>query len=468
MKKVIWIGWLVLTVVVAGVFAYKMLVDTNKQDFLIGEASHGHYQIEMACTACHTEPFGGKEMLQNACLDCHKSELDEAHDSHPKKKFNDPRNADRLQVLDARYCITCHTEHQEEQTRSMGLTLPEDYCFHCHVDIGEERESHRDLAFDSCASAGCHNYHDNRALYEKFLVENAGGHWLGEIARIAPASAAAHFAPRTNKTNSAEFETRQQQHPEISGEWSASSHGAAGISCGGCHGLAIAVGDTAAEHEPEWLEKPGLEQCQSCHKNEVETYLAGKHGMRLQQGLPAMTSKQARLPFQESTGNVQHGCTTCHGAHSFDTRAAAVDACLDCHADDHSLAFRNSPHGRLHEQAMAGEIARETAVTCATCHMPRQSLEENGTEVVVKPATAPATAAVKNASLTDEVFTVNHNQNLNLRPNEKMIRPVCLQCHNLEFSIDALADPALIKNNFSGSPAIHVPSVDWATSRVEE
>ena len=54
-----------------------------------------------------------------------------------------------------------------------------DFCVACHSegdqDVRWDRPSHADLAFDTCASAGCHNYHDNRALYEDFLVEHAGG-----------------------------------------------------------------------------------------------------------------------------------------------------------------------------------------------------------------------------------------------------------------------------------------------------
>ena len=46
-----------------------------------------------------------------------------------------------------------------------------------------------------------------------------------------------------------------------------------------------------------------------------------------------------------------------------------------------------------------------------------------------------------------------------------MVRPVCMQCHGYEFSIDALADDALIKNNFNGQPAVHIESADWAISR---
>jgi hypothetical protein len=40
-----------------------------------------------------------------------------------------------------------------------------------------------------------------------------------------------------------------------------------------------------------------------------------------------------------------------------------------------------------------------------------------------------------------------------------------MQCHNLEFSIDALADKALIENNFSHPPTEHIPSIDWALKR---
>lgn len=43
-----------------------------------------------------------------------------------------------------------------------------------------------------------------------------------------------------------------------------------------------------------------------------------------------------------------------------------------------------------------------------------------------------------------------------------MIRPVCVSCHGLAFSIDALADPALIARNFTGRPQGHVESIAMA------
>ena len=185
MKKIIWSLWGLISVALASYFVYTLTLSEDKSAFLVGETTYGHYQIEMACSSCHTDAFGGPEVLQNACTNCHAQELKDAHDSHPRKKFTDPRDAYRLEKIDGRYCISCHTEHQSEQTHEMGLTIPKDYCAHCHEDIANERESHQGLEFDSCASSGCHNYHDNRALYESFLVKNSNAPWLSELANIA-------------------------------------------------------------------------------------------------------------------------------------------------------------------------------------------------------------------------------------------------------------------------------------------
>ena len=200
-----------------------MFLADNKSQFLIGEATHGHHQIELACESCHTSAFGGTEVLQEACLNCHKDDLNESQDSHPAKKFNDPRNADLLAILDARYCISCHTEHQKEQTREMGVTLPENYCYHCHTEIGEERESHKGLAFDSCATSGCHNYHDNRALYESFLLKHNGEKWLKDSFAIPVANSASLYAKKQSMVE--DHAEKMLEYPDISAEYLASAHG---------------------------------------------------------------------------------------------------------------------------------------------------------------------------------------------------------------------------------------------------
>ncbi len=454
MKKITWSLWIFLTLAIGSYFAYTLLIKEDKSQLLIGETSHGHYQIELACSSCHTEAFGGEEVIQNACVNCHAEELEQAHDSHPKKKFTDPREAYRLEIIDARYCISCHTEHQEEQTHAMGVTLPDDYCYHCHKEISDERESHKDLAFDSCASAGCHNFHDNRALYESFLVQHANKPWLDDIARIsAPSNAALSKAQNPVIKNESIDQQYSVSHPEITQHWSATSHAQAGVSCSGCH---------TTENNSEWIERPALQQCQQCHQQEAEGFLASKHGMRLspklETQLPAVRPMDSPMDFKHSSLNAQHGCNSCHAAHEFNTQFAATEACLTCHNDEHSLAFKNSPHGKLWQSASLGDIDPENAVSCATCHLPRVADQNTGIKIVNKNN--------KEGNSEREInVRVEHNQNFYLRPNEKMIRPVCMQCHSLEFSIDALADETLIKNNFSGKLSKHIPSIDWALKR---
>lgn len=64
MKKLLWIVWLVITVAVAGFYGYKMTLDGDKSELLIGDATHGHFQIELACESCHASPFGEKKCFK--------------------------------------------------------------------------------------------------------------------------------------------------------------------------------------------------------------------------------------------------------------------------------------------------------------------------------------------------------------------------------------------------------------------
>lgn len=448
MKKLYWLLWIILTGVIAGFYLNTLFFSEDKSELLIGEASHGHYQIELACSSCHVDGFGGQEALQQACVNCHGDELKVARDSHPKKKFTDPRNANLIEVLDARYCVSCHNEHQREQTQTMGLTVPGDYCFHCHEDVGKNRDSHKELPFDSCASSGCHNFHDNRALYEDFLVANAGAPWLSVVTELAEPNSANKKTKIQVKNYQHLFSERRAEHPVIEQQWLTSGHGKAGIECESCH----------SEELGDWLEKPNLAQCESCHQSEAQGFLAGKHGMRLAAGLSPLAPHMSALPFKSDTQQVEHGCTTCHGAHSLDTKIAAMESCLGCHDDNHSRAYKNSPHGLLTERALAEEIPWGQAVTCATCHMPRViDGQENSSLNINEVASSKGAAEIR----------VQHNQSDMLRPNEKMIRPVCMSCHSLEFSIDALADEELIQNNFKGKPQSHIPSIDWAIKRAK-
>jgi hypothetical protein len=60
---------------------------------------------------------------------------------------------------------------------------------------------------------------------------------------------------------------------------------------------------------------------------------------------------------------------------------------------------------------------------------------------------------------------VEHDQNANLRPTTRMIRSVCASCHGVGYAIDALADGALVAENFDREPGVHVGSIDMVAAR---
>ncbi|MFG0289530.1 MAG: cytochrome c3 family protein [Rhodopirellula sp. JB044] len=451
--KRLWLWFLGINVALVGVILYSAMAPgaLTKTMLLPGETSHGHYQIEMRCDVCHTEGSGIRE---DACLDCHAEELRLAKDTHPASKFNDPTNAEMLATLDAQNCLTCHREHVQEQTLEMGLTMPSDYCYHCHQETLESRPSHANFAFDSCATAGCHNYHDNRALYENFLNKHAGEEdFLAEmVGLVRPSKAPTSAKPNENAGEmtaelTADAPETFPSDPVILDEWASTAHAAAGVNCSGCHAsLPVSDANTpdqTAQTEPTWDAAVSHETCGRCHEQQLETFLQGHHGMRLAQDLTPMTPAQARLPMHVDAAHRELDCNACHSGHRFDTAFASVDACLQCHNDDHSNAFLQTSHFQAWQSELAGDSPQGSGVTCATCHMPR--LEDDDGEVWVQ-----------------------HNQNANLRPNEKMIREVCMHCHGLAFSIDALADRELIQQCFGSSPSKHVESVDLAQSWFEE
>lgn len=415
---------------------------TDASVYLPGKSTNGHYQIELDCNACHTPMMGVKEQ---ACLNCHGADLEEIDDSHPKSKFTDPRKADQLKKIDARKCITCHIEHREHRTHAMGLTIPEDYCFHCHEEIGEERASHKNYPFNSCATAGCHNFHDNSALYEDFLAKH-----LDEPDFKADAFLASrNLDERLLKSEIAQFlnpEANQKADapsqelalpPDEHENWFTTAHAKAGLNCSGCHEQESESGVS------KWSQSVSFETCQTCHEPETTGWLKGKHGMRLAQDLSPMKPSMARLPMKANAAHQTLNCNSCHAAHDFDTTYAAAEACIQCHDDEHSTNYFSSPHFALWQEQQADATSKSIGVSCATCHLPR--IESSTTGVFVQ-----------------------HNQNWNLEPNEKMIRSACLHCHGLGFAIDALADPDLIKSNFQGLPARHIESLDLVKKRTTE
>ncbi|MCW0220306.1 MAG: hypothetical protein OJI67_18410, partial [Prosthecobacter sp.] len=161
------------------------------------------------------------------------------------------------------------------------------------------------------------------------------------------------------------------------------------------------------------------------------------------QGLPPMQPELARLPMKPEAAHHTLTCNSCHSPHDSNTRQAAVESCLQCHNDNHSLAYKDSRHYQLWLAELSGTAPAGTGVSCATCHMPRETHTRGGITTV----------------------SVQHNQSLNLRPAEKMIRSVCITCHGLGFTLDSLADPQLGRRNFDGPPEHHNESIEMVLRR---
>ncbi len=483
-KAILWILYALATAVAVGVVAMWMVVGGDRGMLPVGATTDAHHQIDMACETCHAAPAfadaaTARKAMNETCRNCHEDELRAADDSHSRKKFRDPRMAVYQSRLDARLCTTCHVEHRPEITRAGAVTIAMDFCAACHAegdqDVRKARPSHADLTFDTCASAGCHNYHDNRALYEDFLARNVGQPWLAPAPTHEPS--ARHRARRplgeaAIGRSGAVAPAAALADPTALDHWAGSGHAAAGVNCAGCHAPTAAPGASRAEVEARWTGMPDTGVCKDCHAAQAKTFARSRHGMRghpliaaprdperrleaigLGGGLgkavavwfadpprpPRMTVAEARLPMRADAAHESLDCDTCHQPHAVDIEQAAVEACASCHDDRHTRAYFGGAHHALWRAELAGEVPPGAGVSCATCHMVK--IERRG-----------------------EIVT-SHNQNDNLRPNEKMIRSVCLDCHGLGFAIDALADADLVAGNFDGIPAIHVESIEWAARR---
>ena len=278
-----------------------------KQHFALpGKTTHGHYQIELDCTACHDAQGGFDPM---SCNRCHADELE--HDSHPAKKFKDPRNADMVADFNAMDCVTCHKEHVPHQTTEMAVTVAGDFCFRCHEDIAEERPTHAGISFTTCSDAGCHNYHDNTALYYEFLLKHkdASPHLGTDHAQrvLRPADALYAKMSASLPSLNAEQADAPMDLPNRSAavrEWLGTPHALNGVNCTDCH----------QTEKEAWIAKPSPQQCATCHDYEVSGWQAGMHGMRTAQGLSPMTPGMAE--YHRMHANSAHAalsCVSCHG-----------------------------------------------------------------------------------------------------------------------------------------------------------
>ncbi|MBP0000738.1 MAG: cytochrome c3 family protein [Cyanobacteria bacterium SID2] len=211
--------------------------------------------------------------------------------------------------------------------------------------------------------------------------------------------------------------------------WQDSIHALNDVNCSSCHQDA---------ETKDFIARPTQESCQSCHEQAVETFLLGKHGVRLLEGQTPLMPKMARLPMQPAARDKPMTCNTCHDVHSVDTVRAAVDSCLTCHSDSHSLNYQNSKHAQLFEKDRRLPRPSRESVSCATCHLPRHSIEQSD----------------------GEVTWVNHNNTFTLKPRDRMVKEVCMNCHGVEYSYNSIFDDALVEANFDKPPSLSLQTFD--------
>lgn len=221
----------------------------------------------------------------------------------------------------------------------------------------------------------------------------------------------------------------EQEVEEIVSLWQPSVHALNDVNCASCH---------QNDESNEFIANPDHESCRSCHEQPVETFLLGKHGIRLLEGESPLTPKIAQIPMKRDAFDQQMNCNACHNVHSINTMQAAVDACLTCHNDNHSLNYENSKHAKA---VFASQLPRpdSASVTCSTCHLPR-----------IAHKSADGIPAAK----------VNHNNTYTLKPRNRMVGEVCMNCHGVEYSYNSIFDDELVEANFDRPPTLNHQTFD--------
>lgn len=215
----------------------------------------------------------------------------------------------------------------------------------------------------------------------------------------------------------------------ITQDWEGSLHAMNDINCSSCH---------EDQDTKEFVAKPTGASCKTCHEDAVDTFLLGKHGIRLLEGQTPLQPSMARLPMKAEAHDQLMTCNTCHDVHSVKTTPASTDACLTCHNDQHSLNYENSKHAELFAADRNLPRPSGESVSCATCHLPRHEMDK-GEETVTH---------------------VNHNNTFTLLPRDRMVQEVCMNCHGVEYSYNSIFDDELVEANFDKAPTQSMETFD--------
>ncbi|MGD1901113.1 MAG: hypothetical protein ACFB9N_02610 [Geitlerinemataceae cyanobacterium] len=221
----------------------------------------------------------------------------------------------------------------------------------------------------------------------------------------------------------------QEQLDTITAQWEGSLHALNDVNCASCH---------QDSETKSFVAVPNQESCRTCHEQSVDTFLLGKHGIRTLEGESALTPALARLPMHEAAFEKSMSCNTCHDVHTVNTLQASTDSCMTCHNDTHTNNYFNSKHAELFEADRDLPRPSNASVSCATCHLPRHTIEIGGNEVV----------------------KVNHNNTYNLKPRDRMVADVCMNCHGVEYSYNSIFDDELVTANFDKPPHLELETFD--------
>ena len=418
------LAFLALTITIV-LTLWISLTGDDPRAFQPGPLTYAHHQYEIACDSCHKQAWEGNAGLETQCKSCHEAELAAMNDAHGKKKFADPRNAGELDIFDATQCLNCHKEHAPEQTHKMAITQPKDFCVACHQEVFTERPTHKNADANSCSNAGCHNYHDASTLHENFLsAHQFEAPLLKKTAR--PKREVIRKTKITADVSSwPESESAAESFKLAIHEWNQSEHAFGHAQCTDCH-----------KTKESWQVADAV--CADCHERALTEFSQGHHGMRQLVNKPNIKVSESPLAMLPEAKELLLSCKSCHKPHVYSTRFAEAESCLSCHNDEHSRQWKLSKHASVWQESP------DQGASCATCHLPRQLSSDSKT------------------------ITVQHNQSLNLRPNDKMLKSVCMNCHGLEYAMSALADPTQIQSNFSTPANNQHQSMIWVRERTEQ
>lgn len=404
-QRRLWLAWALGTALAAAILAFGI-------DFGAHPASSATAKIRGLFSPAAVLP--GHASIRRQCGSCH----------------DDGTAPVPLEAMQEK-CIACHGRNDDnraenthprskfEDPSNIGLLKKIDaaHCVTCHGEHRPAAANHVGLTIPRDFCVACHR----------------------EVAKDAPSHRDMDFATCTN-TGCHSFHDNRGTYRKLLRRNIGKGEPDPSAAAVPAREFGARAGEFGVTENPHGTGQVG--ECKTCHAVESAAFGKGRHGAPAAVGLGPIGPAESPLPFTREARAKTLGCTTCHDGDKPDLRKAAVEACVSCHADRHTRSYAGTGHERAWRREVSGEGPPGSGVSCATCHMPRHATDTEGGKRVV----------------------VNHENSMNLRPAIKQAR-VCISCHSLQFSHDALADDGLAQRNFDQPPRAHVKSIEMEAER---